>query len=509
MTAADRGPRSADTRRVRTLGVKSGARSSDTRWVSQIRTRLPVGVVLVLAALIPTLLIALSGSAMFMVAPWLHIAVVGVAGSLAVLASIAMSAIAVRRNDVQALWLGMGFSMMAMLLVMHALATPGIILPMNGLVQVAGTLNLPIGGALLAASGVSLLRRPRLMKPLFGLQLAVVGELALATALILVIKPSIPIVPAPSSLAASVIFALGATPLALLGWRAARTYLLTHRRADLIVANGVVWLIGAQYGLLHFSMMQAGFWAAHILEVGGIAMVAVPAALDLRHAVGSRPLTGGLRASDLVEHEATFLGGRVRAILVLLGDKDPSTEGHTRRVALLAVAIGESLGLPEGRLRQLALGGLLHDVGKLSVPNAILNKPGRLTDEEFTEIRRHPGAGRQLLSDLGGFPKLVLDLVESHHERLDGDGYPNHVPAAELDLAVRILTVADVYDALTADRVYREAWTSERALALLDDESGRAFDPACVAALRKLVEVEVPGLDRTVARATAGHVVAV
>jgi HD-GYP domain-containing protein (c-di-GMP phosphodiesterase class II) len=477
--------------------------------VSQIRTRLPVGVVLVLAALIPTLLIALSGSGMFMVAPWLHIAVVGVAGSLAVLASIAMSAIAVRRNDVQALWLGVGFSVMAKLLVMHALATPGIILPMNGLVQVAGTLNLPIGGALLAASGVSLLRRPRLMKPLFGLQLAVVGELALATALILVTKPSIPIVPAPSSLAANVIFALGATPLALLGWRAARTYLLTRRRADLIVANGVVWLIGAQYGLLHFSMMQAGFWAAHILEVGGIAMVAVPAALDLRHAVGSRPLTGGLRASDLVEHEATFLGGRVRAILVLLGDKDPSTEGHTRRVALLAVAIGERLGLPEGRLRQLALGGLLHDVGKLSVPNAILNKPGRLTDEEFTEIRRHPGAGRQLLSDLGGFPKLVLDLVESHHERLDGDGYPNRVPAAELDIAVRILTVADVYDALTADRVYREAWTSERALALLDEESGRAFDPACVAALRKLVEIEVPGLDRTVARATSGHVVAV
>jgi HD-GYP domain-containing protein (c-di-GMP phosphodiesterase class II) len=263
----------------------------------------------------------------------------------------------------------------------------------------------------------------------------------------------------------------------------------------------VVWLIGAQYGLLHFSMMQAGFWAAHILEVGGIAMVAIPAALDLRHAVGSRPLSGDLRASDLVEHEEAFLGGRVRAILLRLGEKDPSTEGHTRRVALLAVAIGERLGLAEGRLRQLALGGLLHDVGKLSVPNEILNKPGRLTDAEFAEIRRHPGAGRQLLNELGGFPTLVLDLVESHHERLDGDGYPNHVAAGELDLAVRILTVADVYDALTADRVYREAWPSERALALLDDEAGVAFDPECVVALREIVAVEQPGPGRTVARA--------
>jgi HD-GYP domain-containing protein (c-di-GMP phosphodiesterase class II) len=184
-----------------------------------------------------------------------------------------------------------------------------------------------------------------------------------------------------------------------------------------------------------------------------------------------------------------------------LGQKDPSTEGHTRRVAWLAVAIGERLGLAEGRLRQLALGGLLHDVGKLSVPNAILNKPGRLTDEEFAEIRRHPGAGRQLLNELGGFPRLVLDLVESHHERLDGNGYPNRVPAGELDVAVRILTVADVYDALTADRVYRDAWPSERALALLDDESGLAFDPECVTALREIVAAEQPSLSRTVARA--------
>jgi HD-GYP domain-containing protein (c-di-GMP phosphodiesterase class II) len=199
-----------------------------------------------------------------------------------------------------------------------------------------------------------------------------------------------------------------------------------------------------------------------------------------------------------VRNEEAFLGGRVRAILIRLGEKDPSTEGHTRRVATLAVRIGERLGLPEGRLRQLALGGLLHDVGKLSVPNAILNKPGRLTDEEFAEIRRHPGAGRKLLAELGGFPPLVLDLVESHHERLDGGGYPNRIPAGELDVAVRILTVADVYDALTADRVYREAWPSERAIALLEDETGTAFDPACVAALRELVAAEQLGVATTV-----------
>jgi hypothetical protein len=291
--------------------------------MSQIRARLPVGVVLAQAALVPTLLVALTGTHMLMVAPVIHIAVVGVAGILAMAASVAMSVIAARRNDGRAVWLGMAFSVMAALLTIHALATPGVILGANGLVQVAGALNLPIGGTILAASGLPMLRRPRRLKLLLVLQIALVGELAVAGAVILVTAPAIPTVPAPSSLAANVIFALGASPLALLAWRAARTYLLTHRRSDLIVTQGVMWLIGAQYALLHFSMMQAGFWAAHLLEVGGIGMVAIPAAHDLRHAVGSRPLIGDLRAADLVEHEEAFLGGRVRAILLRLGEKDP------------------------------------------------------------------------------------------------------------------------------------------------------------------------------------------
>ena len=285
--------------------------------------------------------------------------------------------------------------------------------------------------------------------------------------------------------------------LALLAYRATRTFLLTRRTPDMLVAVGVVLLAGAEWGLLNAGMMDLNWWVAHAFEVAGIGLVGIPAALDLRHSTASLPLIGDLHAEDLVADEEAFLGGRVHALMLRLAEKDRSTEGHTRRVATLAVRIGEQLDLPAARLRLLAVGGLLHDMGKLAVPDAILNKPGRLTDEEFAVIRRHPRAGRELLTELGGFPPLVLDLVESHHERLDGRGYPNRAKAGKLDLEVRILTVADVYDALTADRVYREAWTPERALALLDEETGSAFDADCVAALHAVL---APEFERRLAR---------
>jgi HD-GYP domain-containing protein (c-di-GMP phosphodiesterase class II) len=460
--------------------------------VVPIRSRLPIAGLLLIAALPPALALGLAGTHLLMIGAVLHFVVVTAAGLLAASAAIAMSVAAARRQDGHAIVMGTAFAVMAEMLVIHALATPSILLGPNGVVQLAGALNLPAGGTILAASSLPALRRPRRVASLLRIEFAIVAALAVIGAVLLVLGSRVPVVPAPSSLVAELIFATTAPPLVLLAWRAVHTFLLTRRQADLTVAVGVMWLIGAQYGLLNFGMTDAGFWVAHLLEFSGIGMVAIPVALDLRHAVASRPLAGDLHAASLVEHQEAFLGGRVRALLERLAEKDPSTEGHTRRVATLAVAIGEQLGLPESRLRQLALGGLLHDMGKLRVPYEILTKPGRLTDDEFAAIRRHPGDGRELLAELGGFSPLVLELVESHHERLDGAGYPHGVPAAQLALEVRVLTVADVFDALTADRVYREAWPVPRALALLGDETGTAFDGRCVAALKALLGVAAP-----------------
>ncbi|MEA2385556.1 MAG: hypothetical protein QOH72_5527, partial [Solirubrobacteraceae bacterium] len=178
---------------------------------------------------------------------------------------------------------------------------------------------------------------------------------------------------------------------------------------------------------------------------------------------------------------------------------------HTRRVAMLAVELGERLGLPPSRLRSLAIGGLLHDMGKLAVPTAILKKPAALDDDEFAEVKQHPENGRELLNELGGFDASVRRLVLDHHERLDGSGYPRGLHDGQLDLSTRILAVCDVYDALVSDRVYSDAWSIDRALALLREQAGTAFDARCV---ESLAAVAAPAVGTVPAVAPAAFGVA-
>jgi HD-GYP domain-containing protein (c-di-GMP phosphodiesterase class II) len=157
---------------------------------------------------------------------------------------------------------------------------------------------------------------------------------------------------------------------------------------------------------------------------------------------------------------------------------------------LLAVQVGEHLGLSANRLRTLAIGGLVHDIGKLSVPDSILKKPAALDDDEYAVIKRHPDQGAKLLDEVGGFSASVRRLVRNHHERLDGKGYPSGLRADELDLDTRILTACDVYDALISPRVYRPAWTHAAAIELLRSEAGTAFDARCVKALEQVLARE-------------------
>jgi putative nucleotidyltransferase with HDIG domain len=418
-----------------------------------------------------------------------HFLAIGVSAGLAALAAVALTVAGARRGDARSVLIGTAFSSMAALLSIHGLMTPGYLVGDNGLIAFSGAATLPVGGAVLALAAVPELRRPSAVRPMLVLQgalLAVIVALGLAGALVPSLVPS---VPEAASTPAWIVLWTGVAFYAALGVRAARTYLLTRRVADLTVVFGLVLLAVALFPGLLLQYYELGWWMGHAWELIGIGLVGVPVALDLHRGAQSRPLTGDLRASELVSAADAFMGPTVRALLVRLSVKDDYTAEHTRGVALRAVQVGEELGLAPVRLRELAIGGLLHDVGKLAVPDEILQKPGALTDAEYDEIKRHPELGSELVRELG-FSAQVRRLVLDHHERLDGGGYPRGLGAPDLDIETRILAVCDVFDALLSKRVYREAWTHENALALLTEESGTSFDPACVAALERVLARE-------------------
>lgn len=166
--------------------------------------------------------------------------------------------------------------------------------------------------------------------------------------------------------------------------------------------------------------------------------------------------------------------------------KSPFTSGHSKRVALVTELIAEELGLAPDRRRWLVRAALLHDMGKLGVSNEILDKPGKLDEAEWGAVRGHPAAGAAILSRMGAFSSLARIALE-HHERLDGTGYPQRLGAASIGLDTRIVTVADIFDALTADRPYRKAMPPEAALSRMRDEVGTAIDGDVFAALERAI----------------------
>jgi hypothetical protein len=443
------------------------------------------------AAILPAALLHFVGSENVFIGDWIHFGGVALGAGVATLSALALTIAGARQRDGYAVLVGSAFSVMAALLCLHGLATPGIVVDDSGVAAFTGGATLPIGGAILALGALSALRRPAAVRPLLWLLAAGVAFIFGLGAAAIVEPGLVPSVPEPRSTAAWIVLSLGLAFYGVLLWRALRTYRLTRRGADLLVAVGIVWLAAALPAALLLSFRDLGWWLGHVFEIVGIAAVGFTVAHDLRRgAARSRPLLGDLSGADLVVQAEAFLGSHIRALVSELAEKDAYTEEHSRRVALRAAQVGDELGLSPGRLRDLAIGGLLHDIGKLAVPDAILKKPGPLTDAEYHVVMQHVHTGEALLKELGGFSPLVRRLVRGHHERFDGSGYPRAVAGDPIPLDVAILAVCDVYDALISDRVYRKAWTHDRALEHLRAGAGRQFDATCVEALADVLARE-------------------
>src|SRR5437899_3343671 len=178
------------------------------------------------------------------------------------------------------------------------------------------------------------------------------------------------------------------------------------------------------------------------------------------------------QTSDL--HLAT-----IEALARAIDAKDQTAHTHIRRVQVYAAGLARAFGLQDPDIQGIKTAALLHDIGKLAVPEHILSKPGPLTQEEFQKIRIHPQVGAEIIAAVP-FPYPVAPLVMSHHERWDGKGYPHGLSGNDIPIGARILTIVDYFDAVTTERPYHRALSHENALGLLKHEAGRALDPALV-----------------------------
>ena len=160
--------------------------------------------------------------------------------------------------------------------------------------------------------------------------------------------------------------------------------------------------------------------------------------------------------------------------------RDKETEGHTQRVTALTVALARRLKFADKDIVHVRRGGLLHDIGKMGVPDAILLKPGPLTDEEWVVMKKHPTFAFELLSPIRYLKFAAIDIPYCHHEKWDGTGYPCGLKGDQIPLSARIFAIVDVWDALTSDRPYRPAWPSEKVLEHVRSLSGTHFDPMVV-----------------------------
>jgi putative nucleotidyltransferase with HDIG domain len=210
--------------------------------------------------------------------------------------------------------------------------------------------------------------------------------------------------------------------------------------------------------------------------------------------------------TDQLRHTQNELLSAVEATIEgwarALERRDSDTQGHTRRVAELSVRLARAMGVAEPDIVHIRRGALLHDIGKMGIPDSILLKPGPLTDEEWEVMRRHPTYAYEWLSHIQ-LLKPALEIPYGHHERWDGSGYPRGLVGTQISMAARIFAVVDVYDGVTSDRPYRDAWSEEHAMRYIVEGSGILFDPAVVAAFVQL-KTEAPPSAEVVYRHATG-----
>jgi len=254
-----------------------------------------------------------------------------------------------------------------------------------------------------------------------------------------------------------------------------------------------VWRKSYMWSFPHYalgaSVVCAIDFASRTMGVG-VTLLILPAAylvyrtFEMHMTKLSEALERVEREKRHIEETASLHLRTIRALALAIEAKDQTTGEHLHRVQTYAIELGKDFGLPPHEMEALRAAAILHDVGKLAVPEHIISKPGKLTPEEFRKMKIHTIVGAEIVESVN-FPFAVAPLVRSHHEKWDGSGYPDGLRGGEIPLGARILTAVDCLDALASDRQYRQAMPLDQAMSIVAAESGRSFDPRVVEALNK------------------------
>lgn len=464
--------------------------------------------------------------------PLKHFYIVSLTALSALTLAIIVGIAAIRSRAPRTFFVTVGFLAVAGIFSVHGLMTPGekmLVPESHNAIAISARLSLFVGGICFLLSTLNLpLRVDRFIarhhRRLFGVAVLLIGSYIAANTL----RPSLldaiptghdPTPPAPSKTALSVAPVMtdmygDANPsaaagpelppetllgmdgdvlnytmaviagLLLLGaaWRYAHIYELSHLPATGALAVGLLLLAESQVSMTLGVRWYLSWWLYHVLMFWGF--VIPIAAIGWAYARGSNleQIVDGLFLRDMLAKIERSFPEAMDDLVAATVAKDLHLEGHSRRVCQLTVAMSEQLGLPYSSIRAAGYGALLHDIGKIGIPRSIVQKAGPLTDDEFEIMALHPVRGWSLLLRAPSL-REAAPAIRWHHERLDGSGYPDKLQGDQIPIEARIVAVADVWDALTSNRVYRDAWNEDAARQLLEREAGQQLDAACVAAL--------------------------
>ena len=431
------------------------------------------------------------------VVPGQHFVIVTAVSLLAFGLAISLAIAAVQIAQYRVLFLCLGFMAMGGIFAVHGIGTPGIIKRgeaaeySSAVVGISAYLSLFVPALFFAVSYTPLTAAFERRLPftpagwlivLLATAVSIYAVLAVASTELLA---NLPFGTRPYSTA------MGATTIALLlfsAWRQGRSYLVARLPLQGMLVLSFLLLVEAQMIMMLSEVWRLSWWLYHVLMLVSVGLAVWSLAAQRAKGLSLRDVMEATLELEVTVGVELKHAESIVALAAAVEAKDENTRGHNTRVAELAVRIGRAMELPTDTLRTLARAGLLHDVGKIGIPDAILNKPGPLDAAEWIVIKRHPEMGRDILARVPSLHREA-DIVIAHHERVDGSGYPHALRGDQIPLEARILAVADTYDVLISNRPYRKAFDRERALRILREESGtHLWEPAVRALIRSLGE---------------------